>query len=202
MQKQFLSNLIITILLNLLVKPVALFAIDASVQNRVGEAEYGLYFTLLNLTVIFNIFLDFGINNYTTKRIAQQTTNQANFFGSIMVFRLILFILYAIVVSLTAILLGYGAREFHILLFLVINQFGEACRIMISGGNIADNHFETMIHLFKNLKGFIFADKGFISKKALLIYKKSGKTCFTTVTISITLFAISEYKEFALWEPV
>ena len=59
MQKQFLSNLIITILLNLLVKPVALFAIDASVQNRVGEAEYGLYFTLLNLTVIFNIFLDF-----------------------------------------------------------------------------------------------------------------------------------------------
>ena len=142
MQKQFLSNLIITILLNLLVKPVALFAIDASVQNRVGEAEYGLYFTLLNLTVIFNIFLDFGINNYTTKRIAQQTTNQANFFGSIMVFRLILFIVYALVVSLTAIMLGYGWREFHILLFLVINQ------LLILSIAFFRSHFSGL-HLFK-----------------------------------------------------
>jgi len=132
----------ITILLNLLVKPVALFAIDASVQNRVGEAEYGLYFTLLNLTVIFNIFLDFGINNYTTKKIAQQSTNQANFFGSIMVFRLILFIVYALVVYLSAIMLGYGAREFHILLFLVINQ------LLILSIAFFRSHFSGL-HLFK-----------------------------------------------------
>ena len=59
MQRQFFSNLILTLFLNLLIKPIAIFAIDATVQNRVGQEEYGLYFTLLNLTVIFNIFLDF-----------------------------------------------------------------------------------------------------------------------------------------------
>ena len=59
-----------------------------------------------------------------------------------MVFRLILFILYAIVVSLTAILLGYGAREFHILLFLVINQ------LLILSIAFFRSHFSGL-HLFK-----------------------------------------------------
>ena len=60
MQRQFFSNLFLTLFLNLLIKPIAIFAIDATVQNRVGQEEYGLYFTLLNLTVIFNIFFTTG----------------------------------------------------------------------------------------------------------------------------------------------
>ena len=67
MQRVFFSNLILMVLLNLLVKPIALFGIDATVQNRVGPESYGLYFSLLNLSVIFNTLLDLGINNFTTK---------------------------------------------------------------------------------------------------------------------------------------
>ena len=122
MQKQFFSSLFLTILLNLLVKPIAIFLIDATVQNRVGQAEYGLYFTLLNLTVIFNIFLDFGINNYTTKTIAQNTHNSTSYFGNLMAFRFVLFIIYCVVIFLFALLLGYKWREFYLLLFLVFNQ--------------------------------------------------------------------------------
>lgn len=56
-------------------------------------------------------------------------------------------------------------------LFMVINQFGEVMQFMVTPGNIADNSYETMVHLFRNLKGLLFADKGFISAKAF-------NTCF------------------------
>ena len=36
MQKKFISNLALMVLLNLLVKPIAIFGIDAAVQNRVA----------------------------------------------------------------------------------------------------------------------------------------------------------------------
>ena len=59
MRLKFFSHLILMVLLNLLVKPIAIFGIDAQVQNVVGAEEYGIYFSLLNFTYLFNIFLDF-----------------------------------------------------------------------------------------------------------------------------------------------
>ena len=52
MRKTFLSHLFLIVLLNLLVKPLAIFGIDAQVQNEVGAAEYGFYFSLLNFTML------------------------------------------------------------------------------------------------------------------------------------------------------
>ena len=94
MQKKFLSSLLITIFLNLLIKPISLFGIDATVQNKVGPEEYGLYFSLLNLSVILNMLLDLGINNYTTKRIAQRPEIAKRYFSKVFSFRLILFLIY------------------------------------------------------------------------------------------------------------
>jgi O-antigen/teichoic acid export membrane protein len=142
MQKQFFSSLFLTVLLNLLIKPIAIFAIDATVQNRVGQAEYGLYFTLLNLTVIFNIFLDFGINNYTTKMIAQNPLQTGAYFGNLMAFRFVLFVLYCIVIFSIAFLLGYQWREFYLLFFLVFNQ------LLILSIAFFRSHFSGL-HLFK-----------------------------------------------------
>ena len=82
MQRIFFSNLVLTIFLNLLIKPLALFGIDATVQNRVGPEEYGLYFSLLNLSVIFNMLIDLGINNYTTKNIAKNQKLQRSISGN------------------------------------------------------------------------------------------------------------------------
>ena len=142
MQRHFFSNLFLNLCLNLLIKPLAIFAIDATVQNRVGQEEYGLYFTLLNLTVIFNIFLDFGINNYTTKTIAQNPQQTSNYFGTLMSFRLVLFLLYVFIIFSLAILLGYQWREFYLLLFLVFNQ------LLIFSIAFFRSHFAGL-HLFK-----------------------------------------------------
>jgi hypothetical protein len=49
-QKKFLSSLFWMVVLNILIKPFAIFGIDAAVQNNVGTKEYGFYFTLLNFS--------------------------------------------------------------------------------------------------------------------------------------------------------
>lgn len=52
-------------------------------------------------------------------------------------------------------------------LFLVINAFGEIMTAFFTPGNIADNNFSTMLKMFSKLKGWAFADKGFINQKAI-----------------------------------
>lgn len=122
MQKKFLSNLALILVLNLLVKPFAIFGIDATIQNRIGAEEYGLYFSLLNLSFLFNIVMDLGINNYTTKNIAQFPHIAGNYMGKIFSFRLLLFFLYAGLTFLLALLIGYRGNQIYLLFLLVFNQ--------------------------------------------------------------------------------
>jgi len=123
MQRIFFSNLILMVLLNLLIKPIALFGIDATVQNRVGPENYGLYFSLLNLSVLFNILLDLGINNFTTKNLAQNPEKIKKYFSKVFSFRLVLFSIYSLFTFGLAYLLGYSGRPFYLLCFLMFNQF-------------------------------------------------------------------------------
>ena len=66
-------------------------------------------------------------------------------------------------------------------LFLVINQYGQVMRCIFSPANIADNSIDMMRKMFNKLHGFIFADKGFISKKAFDEFYQKGLKIVTTV---------------------
>ena len=121
MQKKFISNLALMVLLNLLIKPVAIFGIDAEVQNRTDD--YGLYFSLLNFSLLLNILLDLGINNFTTKNVAQNPAAAFKYFGKVATLRFALFVLYAVVCFTTAFAVGWNEYEIYLLSFLVLNQF-------------------------------------------------------------------------------
>ena len=123
MQKKFFSSLVLLIALNLLVKPFAIFGIDATIQNRVGAEDYGLYFSLLNLSFLFNIVMDIGINNFTTRNIAQYPEIVSKYLGKLFSFRLILFGFYALITLILGSTLGYSGQELYLLTILVINQF-------------------------------------------------------------------------------
>jgi len=137
MQRVFFYNLVLMIFLNLLIKPLALFGIDATVQNRVGAAEYGLYFSLLNFSVILNMLLDLGINNYTVKSIAQNPEEAKTYFGKIISFRILLFGFYILFALLFALFVGYNKHQLYLLGLLGINQFlvmtTAYCRSHFSG---------------------------------------------------------------------
>lgn len=142
MQKKFLSNLFLIILLNLLVKPMAIFGIDATVQNRVGAEAYGLYFSLLNLSFLFNIVLDLGINNFTTRSIAQNPEVAHHHWGRLIGLRFILFILYAIITLSVAAFSGYDLQVFLMLGILVFNQ------LLVTFISFFRSHFGGL-HLFR-----------------------------------------------------
>lgn len=123
MQRKFFSSLFILILLNILIKPVSLFLIDAGFQNELGHKEYGLYFSLLNFSLLFNILLDFGINNFTTRRVAQNPEKAKRLFGTLFTFRFVLFIFYQLFIFITAFLVGFRGQALELLFLLGINQF-------------------------------------------------------------------------------
>lgn len=106
----------------MLVKPFYIFAIDVEVQNTVGSHEYGIYFSLLNFSFLFNIVLDIGITNYNTKNIAQHPHTVAKYFGSILGLRFLLALGYFAITIGSALLLGYHDFEMKMLSMLAINQ--------------------------------------------------------------------------------
>jgi O-antigen/teichoic acid export membrane protein len=123
MRLKFFSHLILIVLLNLLVKPIAIFGIDANVQNEVGALEYGIYFSLLNFTYLFNILLDFGITNFNIKYIAQYPHLAKQYIGKIIPLRLFLFLIYVFITLVFAFLLSYNEKQYQILYYLIFNQF-------------------------------------------------------------------------------
>ncbi|MEY3083824.1 MAG: hypothetical protein RL037_4 [Bacteroidota bacterium] len=154
MQGRFLTNLIILIFLNLLVKPISLFVVDAGFQNALGHAEYGLYFSLLNFSLLFNSLLDFGINNFTTRRVAQQPHKAKKLFGTIFIFRILLFVIYLLILITSGFLIGYDARAISILLLLGINQFIILC-IAYFRSHFAGFHYFRLDALLSVLDRFL-----------------------------------------------
>ena len=125
MQRTFLTNLFLVLVLNVLIKPFYILGIDAEVLKQVEKTnpgDYGEYFSLLGLTFIFNIFLDFGITNFNTRNIAQNSQLLRKHFKRILTLRAILSVGYIALLFLVGFALNYNQRQFQLLSILAVNQ--------------------------------------------------------------------------------
>ena len=122
MRRVFVTNLALVLVLNLLVKPFYILGIDAQVQVRVGTEAYGGYAALLSLSFLLNILLDFGITNWNTRHIAQNADRMRDQIGGILTVRALLVVLYAAVLFLVALVIGYRGAQLSLLAVLVLNQ--------------------------------------------------------------------------------
>ncbi len=143
MTKTFVSNLVLIVLLNLVVKPFFILGIDAEVQNQVGSEAYGLYFALLNFSFLFNILLDFGIVNYNTKTIAEYPHLAKNRLGSLLGLRSALFVIYALFTFALGAAIGYKRSDFGLLGVLMLNQFFVALILFFRSNFSGLHHFKT-----------------------------------------------------------
>lgn len=119
MRRFFARNLLFIILINVLVKPAWIFLIDRTVQNKVGHEAYGTYQTLLNLALIFQIILDFGINNYNSRALSHHPGKVKTLFPAMLSARLVLSAVYLVLVCGVAFTLGYSQKEILLLLGLI-----------------------------------------------------------------------------------
>lgn len=125
-QKDFIFNIILLIFLNLLVKPFWLLGIEVGVQNSVGAESYGLYFSVLNFTFLFNMLLDMGITNFNNRNIARHQQLLHKHLSGIITLKLLLGAVYMAAVFAVALLIGYRDFQLWLLFWMAINQFLNA----------------------------------------------------------------------------
>ncbi len=123
MKKKFLTNLGFLLILNVLIKPLYVFGIDRVVQNTVGAEAYGNYFSLFSIALIFQIFLDLGIENFIRKEIARRPDHVSHYLSNIALLKVILVIPYALICILIALPMHLDKKETGILLLILLNQF-------------------------------------------------------------------------------
>ena len=100
-----------------------IFGIDRTVQNTVGDETFGLYFALFNFSMLLNILLDVGITNYNNRNIAQHNFLLPKHLSNIIGLKFVLAIVYALFSLGIAAIIGYNNIQFHLLFFLILNQF-------------------------------------------------------------------------------
>lgn len=126
MNREFLLNIIFLLFINLLIKPFYIFGIELAVQNRVEVGAYGLYFALFNLTLLFQIVNDLGIQYFNNRSIAQHNHLLDKYFPKILFLKGLLGIVYVVVILLVAWMWGYRLSVYPLLLPIVFNQFLNA----------------------------------------------------------------------------
>ena len=122
MQRKFLTNLGLLLLLNLLIKPIWIFAIDRNVQIITGVMDYGFYFEVFNFSFLFNILLDLGITNFNNRNIAQNHHLLNKHFSAIVVMKLLLALVYVLIAFTVALSLKYNSAQLKLLAWLCFNQ--------------------------------------------------------------------------------
>lgn len=142
MKRKFITNLVLLLLLNFLVKPFWVLGIDRTVQNVVGAEAYGFYFSLFSFSLLLNMILDIGITNFNSRNIARNQHLLSKYLSNIVSFKFLLAIIYFAVSIVTAWVLGYNPAQVKMLFFLIFNQF-IASFILYFRSNLSG------LHLFK-----------------------------------------------------
>lgn len=181
MKHRFFRNLLFLLTLNILVKPFWVFGIDRVVQNFVGTNQYGIYFSLFNLSILFNIILDFGLTNFNNRNISQHNQLLTKYFSNIVVLKLILSIFYAIITISIGLFLKYDFERFKILFLLILNQF-LLSMILYLRSNISGLQLFKIDSLISVLDRFLM-----IAIISFLLFSK-----FTRSSFNINFFVLSQ----------
>jgi O-antigen/teichoic acid export membrane protein len=203
-QRKFITNLIILLSLNLLIKPFWILGIDRTVQNIVGAHDYGFYFAIFNFSFLFNILLDMGITNFNNKNIAQHDYLLNKHFSSILILRFLLAVIYLIITITAGLIIGYDSHQMFLLLILAFNQF-LITFILYLRSNISGLHFfktDSMVSVLDRI--FMIGICGVLLwgnvtnspfKIEWLVYSQTGAYLLTAIIALAIVFKKAEFEK-------
>ncbi|MDZ7635229.1 MAG: hypothetical protein U5L72_12695 [Bacteroidales bacterium] len=122
MRRKFLVNIVFLVAVSVFVKAFWVLGIDRTVQNTVGEAAYGSYFSLFSFSVLFTLLLDMGLSGFNTRAVSTDPARVRLWFGNVLLLRLLLTAAYFIITLSVALALGYPSWQLSLLLVLMLNQ--------------------------------------------------------------------------------
>jgi O-antigen/teichoic acid export membrane protein len=122
MRKTFVSNLILIIGLNLLIKPFYILGIEVEIQNRVGAEKFGSYFALIAFSFLINMIPDMGMTNWNARQVAKTGQLSSSSFSALIQLRIVLSVIYFLICLILGVTIGYSKQELIILAILAFNQ--------------------------------------------------------------------------------
>lgn len=143
MRRYFVQNIIFLVLVNLVVKPFWIFAIDRNVQIQVGHTEYGQYVMLLNFSIIFQIILDLGLQNFNNRTVAQSPNSIKQLLPQILFTKAILAVGYLVVIILFALISGFRGYQLSLLILLGLVQVLNSLLLYLRSNISALHRFKT-----------------------------------------------------------
>ncbi|MDB5227976.1 MAG: rane protein involved in the export of O-antigen and teichoic acid [Bacteroidota bacterium] len=173
------------VLINLLIKPFWVFGIDRTVQNKLGESAYGLYFAIFNFTYLFQILLDFGLQNYNNRQVAADKNKINELLPAILVFKTLLFVVYLVLCIAVAYPIGYLSKPF--IWIILLNQILLSFNIYLRSNVSAHQLFisDAMLSVLDKFLMIIFC--GFLIWGNLPFFK-----------LSIFNFALAQLAAYAI----
>lgn len=141
MRKSFLSNFLVLLLTNILIKPFWIIS-DLWVQRNTGE-DYGVYFVLFNLSLIINIICDLGIGNFNNRKIAAIPNRFQNYFAKASMLRLLLALIYLFILLVLALVFSYQGKSLEYLIVLGVNQILLSSILFLRSNLTALKFFKT-----------------------------------------------------------
>lgn len=120
-----------------------MLGIDRTVQNTVGHEAFGIYQALLNMTIIFQIVLDFGLQAYNTRVLTKSPKAMSNLFPNLVVIKLLFSLLYAGITLFSGAILGYSSQSFILLATLCLMQIAASLLLFFRSNLSALQHFKT-----------------------------------------------------------
>jgi O-antigen/teichoic acid export membrane protein len=118
--RKFFQSLFLLLLLNTVIKPIWIFAIDRKVQLITGTEVYGKYFALFSLSLVFNFLIDFGITVYYNRKAAADNKYLQENFARAAALKLLLSVLYAVVLLLICVVTHWD--DWRMPGWLIVNQ--------------------------------------------------------------------------------
>lgn len=142
MKKNIFFNLFFVVFINILVKPLWIFWIDRGIQNSVTLEHYGIYFSLFNLSLLFNGLLDIGITQFNTQHVAKHPALLDKYVGYFLGSKLSLGLLYLMVI------LGFCWQQnelitWEMLITLGLTQFFSSLLLFFRSNISAHQRFFT-----------------------------------------------------------
>lgn len=187
MRKNFITNISFLLLLNLLIKPFWILGIDRSVQNTLGPETYGVYFALFNFSYLFQVILDFGINNYNNRLVARTPERLGSHLFSTLMLKIGLSLVYTLILFIAAVGVQFSGEQLRLLGQLALLQIGLSFYAFLRSNVNA-------LHLFRTDAFLSILDK-------LITSVLCGLILWTNVTglrISIPLFIEIQLIGFAI----
>jgi O-antigen/teichoic acid export membrane protein len=121
MRKEFLLNIVLLIAINVIIKPLYIFGVEAQVQNQLGFEQFGLYFDYFNFVLLFQFINDPGLQNWNSQHLASHRDQAEGHLPLLLSTKLFLGFVFGITILFIGYLMGYG--ETWLLVFAGLNLF-------------------------------------------------------------------------------